>query len=192
MVGSALSAACVRGGAVIHTEPGLQRSGEVATRWTSVAGLTNQVPGSSPRGAPVTARKRGNVLLGSRAKAQHVWGSAYSISLLVSADRKGSGRKIGMGHRNDQEAGWTRTLIAAKTPARLAGASCFCSQDKGTAVRRKELACQISRHQPASRSGMCSRLWVILRVLPNRNTQVFGSCRQTVHVTDPDVALGRC
>ena len=36
------------------------------------------------------------------------------VALKQSADRKGSGRKIGMRHRNDQEAGWTRTLIAAK------------------------------------------------------------------------------
>ena len=86
------------GGAVIHTEPGLQRSGEVATRWTSVAGLTDQVPGSSPRGAPVTARKRGNVLLGSRAKAQHVWGSAYSIPLRVGVPTgRGVGAKLGWG-----------------------------------------------------------------------------------------------
>ena len=97
MVGSAPSAICVRGGTVIHTGPGLLRFGEVATRWTSDAGLTNQVPGSSPRGAPATARKRGNVLLGSRAKAHRVWGSAYSISLLMVAEcrQEGVGAKLG-------------------------------------------------------------------------------------------------
>ena len=116
MVGSAPSAICVRGGTVIHTGPGLLRFGEVATRWTSDAGLTNQVPGSSPRGAPATARKRGNVLLGSRAKAHRVWGSAYSISPLVGVPTGRGGRQIGTKHRNDQEAGWTRTLTAASNP----------------------------------------------------------------------------
>ena len=81
---------------MIHTGPGPLRFGEVATRWASDAGITNQVPGSSPRGNH-RGRKEAEGTSSWEAEPKHIkCGAALIPSLSWSECRQeGVGTKLG-------------------------------------------------------------------------------------------------
>ena len=89
------------------------RFGAEATRWASVAGIFNQVPGSSPRGAI-----RGSAAGGTSSweVEPSIYMAALTSVLSLVGIRPGGGGQLGQGTRSIQEAGWTRTLTATSSP----------------------------------------------------------------------------
>ena len=125
-------------------------------------------------------RKRWERPPGKPSQSTNVWGSAYSIPLLVGVPtRRGVGASWDkMPDRFRRLAGHVPVTTRANPPV---SQSLVLGRagSRGTVVRRKDLSgCTSAQHQQNQEGTL--RLWVILRFFPNRNTQVSGSCRQTV------------